>query len=70
MSSHARFSPASVAVVLAAGASLFLLAAAQADPQAAAETRYLAFWSTAVLLCAAGLSRQPSFELAGSTILL
>jgi len=70
MSTNARFSPASVAVVLAAGASLFLLAAAQADPQAAAETRYLAFWSTAVLLCAAGLSRQPSFELAGSTLLL
>ena len=70
MSSHARYSPASVAVVLAAGASLFLLAAVQADPQAAAETRYLAFWSTAVLLCAAGLSRQPSFELAGSALLL
>jgi hypothetical protein len=70
MSSHARFSPASVAVVLAAGASLFLLATAQADPQAAAETWYLAFWSTAVLLCAAGLWRQPSFELAGSTLLL
>jgi hypothetical protein len=70
MSTNARFSPASVAVVLAAGASLFLLAAAQADPQAAAETRYLAFWSTAVLLCAAGLSRQPSFELAGSALLL
>jgi hypothetical protein len=70
MSSHARFSTASVAVVLAAGASLFLLAAAQADPQAAAETRYLAFWSTAVLLCAAGLSKQPSFELAGSALLL
>ncbi len=70
MSSHARYSPASVAVVLAAGASLFLLAAVQADPQAAVETRYLAFWSTAVLLCAAGLSRQPSFELAGSALLL
>lgn len=70
MSSHARFSPASVAVVLAAGASLFLLAAAQADPQAAAETRFLAFWSTAVLLCAAGLWRQPSFELASGTLLL
>jgi hypothetical protein len=70
MSSHERFSTASVAVVLAAGASLFLLAAAQADPQAAAETRYLAFWSTAVLLCAAGLSKQPSFELAGSALLL
>ena len=70
MSSHARYSPASVAVVLAAGASLFLLAAVQADPQAATDTRYLAFWSTAVLLCAAGLSRQPSFELAGSALLL
>ena len=70
MSTNARFSPASVAVVLAAGASLFTLAAAQADPLAATETRYLAFWSTAVLLCAAGLSRQLSFELAGSTLLL
>ena len=70
MSSLARYSPASVAIVLAAGASLFLLAAVQADPQAAVETQYLAFWSTAVLLCAAGLSRQPSFELAGSALLL
>ena len=70
MSTNARFSPASVAVVLAAGASLFLLASAQADPLAATETRYLAFWSVAVLLCAAGLSRQLSFELAGSTLLL
>jgi len=70
MSTNARFSPASVAVVLAAGASLFLLASAQADPLAATETRYLAFWSVAMLFCAAGLSRQLSFELAGSTLLL
>ena len=62
MSTLARFSPASVAIVLASGVSLFLLAAVQADPQAATETGYLAFWSVAVLLCAAGLSRQPSFE--------
>ena len=70
MSTHTRFSPASVAIVLASGASLFLLAAVQADPQAAAETGYLAFWSVAVLLCAAGLSRQPSLELAGGALLL
>ncbi len=70
MSTNARFSPASVAIVLAAGASLFLLAAAQADPQAATETRYLALWSTALLLCAAGLAVRPSLGLASSALLL
>ena len=70
MSPHARFFPASVAIVLAAGASLFLLSAAQADLRAATETHFLAIWSTAVLLCAAGLTARPSLELAGSSLLL
>jgi len=70
MRSNARFSPASVAIVLAAGMSLLVLAAVQADPQAAVETRYLAIWSTAVLLCAAGLSGRPSIELASSALLI
>ncbi len=60
---------AQLAVALAAGLAMATYGAAQADPAAAVETRYLAILSTAVLLAVAALSRRPAIELGAGALL-
>jgi hypothetical protein len=69
MNSTSRLSRANFALALATGMVLFALAAAQIDPAAAAETRYLATLVTAVLLAAAGLAVLPARELMVGAVL-
>ncbi len=65
-----RPSLANFAVALAAGIAMFTYAGALASPAAAAETYYLALWSTLVLLTLAGLAIPPALDLAGAATLV
>jgi hypothetical protein len=59
-----RPSLANFAVALAAGIALFTYAGSLVDPAAAAETYYLALWSTLLLVALAGLTLPPGLDLA------
>jgi hypothetical protein len=65
-----RPSLANFAVALAAGTAMFTYAGGLANPAAAAETFYLALWSTLVLVALAGLARPPGLDLAGTAVLV
>ncbi len=65
-----RPSLANLAVALAAGIAMFTYAGALANPAAAAETYYLALWSSLVLVTLAGLALPPALDLAGAAVLV
>ena len=65
-----RPSLANFAVALAAGTAMFTYAGGLANPAAAAETFYLALWSTLVLVALAGLAQPPGLDLAGAAVLV
>ena len=48
---------------------MFTFAGSLANPAAAAETYYLALWSTFVLLALAGLALPPALDLGGAAVL-
>lgn len=70
MTADPRPSLANLAVVLAAGIALFTYAGSLVDPAAAAETYYLALWSTLVLVTLAGISLPPGLDLAGAAVVV
>ena len=65
-----RLSLANLAVALAAGIAMFTYAGALASPAAAAETSYLALWSSLILVTLAGLALPPALDLAGAAVLV
>jgi len=70
VSTDYRPSLANFAVVMAAGIAMFTYAGGLVSPAAAAETYYLALWSSLILVTLAGLALSPALDLAGAAVLV